>query len=306
MFFAERRRRLSLLAFFALAPSLSAEPLEPAAAPPGYKEAPYYLRKLAETDQEGKRYEFNKLIHDAIVNADVSDRTTARRMAPIVDKVRAAIQAGLDRPYLEGRSMWLGSAVAFYDREKDRRLVSCPPSEWYGEQSRSRTGAAIASFPDKILLLQGDANMTLVEESGLLESVISADGRRVAFAKTAGEKTEVWTIDTRNGRKRRIGTFESVRTILFSLDGDRVFVQERGERNNEESAVFRVGAKGGRAKPIGRVRLLKSVVEKGRHRGRIVAEKDRPHHLGLTPLRCAYVIREDGREIGRIREIPCE
>ena len=52
---------------------------------PAYKEIPYYLKHLKETDLEDKRLEYNKRIHDAVVSANLSDKKTLKEMRRIID-----------------------------------------------------------------------------------------------------------------------------------------------------------------------------------------------------------------------------
>ena len=60
----------------------------PIPSPPDYKEIPYYLRQLETTDKEDKRVEFDKIIHDAVVNADLSDKKVVRALTPVIQKIQ--------------------------------------------------------------------------------------------------------------------------------------------------------------------------------------------------------------------------
>jgi len=312
--------RLSLAALMLIAaPGLQADEtrtLAAAAATPGtdftaptasYAEVPYYLGKLQETELEGEKLRLNKLIHDAIVEADLSDRKVVKEMEPIIAKVRAAIAAGLDRAYVEGQSSWLASAVGFFDHEKLHRMVDVPEMDWAQPQTLARTGLRISTFPDRILLHEGDKTRTATESSNIHEAVISPDGRKIAYFRTSDDKTkaEIWVVDTRKLRRKKVTTAASCLTLLFSADGGKIFFQEVPDAPNVESALYSVGSGGGKPRKIARVRLLQTLVEKGDYKGNVVVFKAVLHPMGTTVRDCAAVVTPSGKEIGRIKGGPC-
>jgi hypothetical protein len=109
--------KLFAVVFFSLAlsPAFAAESNSLPAA--GYAEIPYYLKQLETTTLEDKKLEFVKIIHDAVVSADFSDKKVLKQMDPIIQKIQIAADSGLDRAYLEGQSTYLMSAIEFYERE---------------------------------------------------------------------------------------------------------------------------------------------------------------------------------------------
>ncbi len=270
-------------------------------------EIPYYIRQLEQATDESKRMESDKIIHEAIVNADLSDKKTVKKLEPIIGKINAAIAAGLDRAYLEGESMWLGSAVAYFEREKNRPVIEIPESDWMPGQSTSLKGAKISTFPDKIRLLDGGSSKTVAESANIYEAVISPDGKRVAFFRTVEDtgRAEVWIVDVKTLKKKKVASMTSCATILFSLDGKTVFAQEKPKSATEESPVFRVSAGGGTAKEIGTARILETLVAKGRYQGKIIVFKATKHHLGIAQNDCPVAWDESGREIGRLKNASC-
>ena len=297
-----RKRTTSfLLTLFALAPTFGAPPVA------SYQEIPYYLRQLQETQLENKRMECNKIIHDAIVNADLSDKRTVKKMGPIIDKVRIAMDSGFDRAYLEGSSMWLGSAVEYFEREKLRRTVLIPQADWMPVQTTAINGAQISIYPNKILIHQNEKTRTVAESAGIHEAVISPDAKRVAFFRKSDEatKAEVWLVNLKTMKREKLATLPSCATILFSLDGGHLFIQEEPADGNKESAVHRISSGGGSLKQIGTVRTMDAIVSKGKNKGALIVYRLNKHHLGTSQQECPFAWTSSGKEIGRLKDVPC-
>lgn len=280
---------------------------KPLAAKTTYPEIPYYLKQLQETQLEGQRIEFNKIIHEAIVGADLSDPHVVKKMEPIIDKVRIAMDSGLDRAYLSDQSMWLNSAVQYFEREKNKKHLSVPQSDWMATQAESLTGLRITTLPDKIILFDGKTNKTIVESANIYEGVISPDGRYVAFSRRTDEasRAEVWVTDVKTGKRKKIATLPSCRTLLFSLNGGHLLLQEEQTAEKRDVPLYAVSRGGGKLKLLGKVRLLETLVAKGKYKGQFVVYKEVIHHLGTTSQECAFVITEDGNETGRIKDVAC-
>ncbi len=282
-------------------------PTSPAPVTATYSEVPYYLNKLQEAQLEGDKVQLNKVIHDAIVEADLSDKKVVKQMDPIIEKVRAAITAGLDRAYVEGQSSWLASAVAFYDHEKLHPIVDVPESDWAQPQTAAANGLRISTFPDRILLHEGEKTRTATESSNIHEAVISSDGRRIAYFRTSDDETkaEIWVVDTRKLKRRKVASAKSCLTLLFSADSGKIFFQEVPESANVESGLYSVGTGGGKPRELARVRLLQTTIEKGLYKGDLVVYKALLHPMGTAVRDCAAVITPSGKEIGRIKDGPC-
>ncbi len=280
---------------------------DPAPQQTSYTEIPYYLRQLEMTDLESKRIEFNKIIHDAVANADLSDKKTVKKMEPIIARIRAAIDAKLDRPYIEGQSMWLQSAVDFFEREKNQQVISLPQSDWLPLEAPAKNGARISIFPDKILLLENDKSKVIAQSSNIHEAILSPDGRRVAFFRQTDDTShaEIWVVDTRKLTRKKIAVYPSCNTLLFSLEGNRLFVQEKPSANNPEPAIHRISLSGGGERVIGKASSLETVVMKGRYEGKIIVYASKTHHLGISKQQCPYAWDASGEKIGRIKDVAC-
>lgn len=273
-----------------------------------YPEIPYYLNKLQETTSDGERLRFDKIIHDAIVNADLSNRKVVREMEPIIAKVQVAISTGLDRSYLEGESTWLGSAVNFFEKEKLRPVVEVPELDWSQPQTSAKDGSQISTFPDRILLDQKGQTRTAAEASNIHEAVISPDGRRIAYFRTenGGKRAELWVVETRKLHRKKIATMPSCLTLLFTANGRRILYQEVPGSPEAESALFSISPSGwGKPKKIADVRLLQTNVEKGKYKGDVVVYKAMAHPMGTTIRDCAAVITPAGKDVGRLKDGPC-
>ena len=251
--------------------------------------------------------QFNKIIHDAVVSADLSDKKTVKQLEPITQKIQVAIDSGLDRPYLEGQSMWLGSALQYFESQKLRPRVEIPVSDWMPSQAESLNGLRISTYPDKILLQKGNENKVAAQSTNIHEAVIAPTGNRAAFFRKTddGSKAEVWVINLKNLKRKKVASLPSCVTILFSMDGGRLFMQEKPQSQIEESAVWSVSTGGGSLKQIGTARVLETIVGRGKYKGALVVLKRTPHHLGTTQEDCAYAWGVSGKEIGRLKDGPC-
>ena len=279
----------------------------PLAVTASYTEVPYYLNKLQETQIDGERLRLNKIIHDAIVTADLSDKKVVKEMEPIIAKVQVAISTGLDRPYLEGESTYLASAVNFFEKEKLHPVVDVPELDWAQPQTTAKNGFRISTFPDRILLHEGDKTRTATESSNIHEAVISPDGRRIAYFRTSddGSQAELWEVETKKLHRKKIATMKSCLTLLFTADGDRILFQEVPDGPNAESALYSVSPSWGKPKEIAQVRLLQTNVEKGKYKGDVVVYKAMAHPMGTTIRDCAAIISPSGKDIGRTKDGPC-
>ena len=275
-------------------------------APPRYDEIPYYLRKLREADQEGKKVEFAKAIHDAVVNAPLWNRRVARSMDPVMEDLRSAIADGLDRANLVGEKGWIESAVMFYEAERGRPVVESTPADWMGPQTR-HGDTWISVYPGRILLHGQGETVTLVQDEGIHEAILSPNGRRLAYFKKGegGEPArEIWGMDVRKKRRRKIADVPSCKTILFDLKGKWIFYQEGGAAG-AESPIRRIKFGGGKAVEIAEGVLLETVVERGRHRGALVLYKKRLDPMASSFRTCPYLFDARGREIGRVAGLAC-
>ncbi len=302
---------LSLLLLTSIAPLRADDGAPPttttAPAPATYPEIPYYLRQLNEATSDRKRVELNKIIHDAIVNANLSDKHVVKAMEPMIENVRKAISAGLDTAYLEGVSTWLGSAVAYFDREKGQPTLDITEAEWLSSQTSTDNGGRLVATPNKIWLVVKENNILVAESSNIHEAVITPDAKWAAFIRELndGSRAEVWTVNMKNRVRKKLATVNSCLTLVISLDGDRIFIQEKPAEAKTESTIWSVSFSGGRAKKIGEARLLQTVVGKGRYKNSLVVYKVRPHHLGTTVQECAYAWDQQGHNLGRMKNIPC-
>jgi hypothetical protein len=308
------RRLILIVGMLAVTPFLRADELAVGSATatateaiPTYAEIPYYVRQLNEATVERRRIELTKIIHNAVVNADLSDKRVVKAMEPTIEKIRAAIAAGLDRAYLEGSSMWLGSAVDYFEREKLRPTVEIPESDWLTDEISTDNGGRLNVTPDKIWLIQKDKNLLVAESSNIHETVITPDGRRAAFIREANDRSraEIWAVNVKSRARKKIASVPSCLTLLIATSGHRIFFQERPADADHESNVWSIGFGGGSPKNIGQVRLLQTVVKKGRYKNALIVYKKRRHHLGISSQECAYAWDEHGREIGRLKNIAC-
>jgi hypothetical protein len=275
--------------------------------PPGYKEVPYYVRKLEETKLEDERVKFGKLIHDGIVNADLSDKRVVREMEATIERIQKDMDSGLDRMSITGQSNWLASAVDYFEREKLKPIIDIPESDWLPDQSKTDSGLALSTFPDKILIHRNGQPEKIVDHTQIHEAVISPDGRRIAYYRLIAEgspKAEIWTANIATKKKKRLATVESCYTLLYSLDGDRLFYQAQPAKPEAESDIFYLSGKKGKKITTGR--LLETVVSKGRYAGDLIVFKAHLHHLGVSRLSCPYAVTESGSVVGRLVNGPCK
>jgi hypothetical protein len=274
---------------------------------PTYPEIPYYIRQLNETTVEQRRIELTKIIHSGVVNAKLSDKKVVKAMEPTIEKIRGAIASGLDRAYLEGSSMWLGSAVDYFEREKLRPVISIPETNWMPEQISTSDGGRLNTTPDKIWLIKKDKSSLVAESSNIHEAVITRDGKHVAFIRESNDssRAEIWSVNMKNRVRKKLTTVNSCLTLLISADGRHIFFQERPKDAEKESAVWIIGIGGGKPKKIGQACLLQTIVAKGRYKNALVVYQNRLHPLGIAIQQCAYIWNDGGREIGRLENIAC-
>lgn len=296
-----------ILYFFFPQHLLAGNPIDSIQTTPTYQEIPYYLRKLEETDGEGKRMEFLRLIHEAVIHADLSDRRVVKKMEPMLIKIQSAIQNGLDRPNLGGQMGWLGSAVDYFEHNKRRPTLFVSTAAWLGSQSESLNGLEISSFPEKILLHDKPGSTVLIESSNIHEAVIDPTGRRVAFFRTneEAERVEIWMVDLKSRKPKKISELVSCYTLLFSLNGKYLYLQERPKGGLLESTIYRLSSSGGRAQPIHTGALLETVIKEGPYKGALVIYKRTKHPLGLPDPVCPFLVNESGEEVGRLGGAAC-
>ncbi len=272
-----------------------------------YPEIPYYVRQLNETTVERRRIELTKIIHNAVVDADLSDRRVIKAMEPMIAKIRICMDSGLDRAYLEGSSMWLGSAVDYFEREKLRPTIDIAETDWLQSETGTDDGGRLNITPDKVWLINKDKSALVAESSNIHETVITPDGKRAAFIRELNDESraEIWAVTMKNRVRKKIATVSSCLTLVISADGDRIFFQEKPAQADKESAVWAIDFGGGSPKKIGEARLLQTVVAQGRYKNALVVYKNRLHSLGIAVQECAYAWSDNGREIGRLKNISC-
>jgi dipeptidyl aminopeptidase/acylaminoacyl peptidase len=202
--------------------------------------------------------------------------------------------------------MWLNSAIEYFEREKLKKIVDIPQDDWMKDQSESLTGLRITTLPDKVVLINGKTNKTVVESANIYEAVISPNGKNVAFSRKTNEdaSAEIWIVDMKSLKRKKITTVKSCRTLLFSMDGGRLFFQEEPS-SKSDVPFYSVSRGGGKPKMLGKVRLIETLVAKGPFKGSLIAYKAVIHHLGTTSQDCAFALSENGREIGQLKNGPC-
>jgi hypothetical protein len=275
--------------------------------PPGYKEIPYYLRKLEETTLEDERVRFAKFLHDAVVNANLADRRVVKEMEPFIERLQKAMDSGLDRVSITGQTNWLGSAVEYFEREKNKPVIEIPEEYWLVNSTVS-TGVVLSTFPDKILVHKNAVSTEVVQHSNIHEAVLSPDARWIVYYRLIAppeKKAELWLVNVANKRKKLIAVVNSCYTLLFSRDGGKIFFQSVPAKPKEESDVFVVSRGGGRPKLLTHATLLQSVVEKGPYRGNLILYRKTLHHLGVTNLECPFAYSEGGENRGRLVNATC-
>lgn len=269
-------------------------------------EIPYYLKQLGKTASEQKRMESVRIVHDAVVKADLSSKKNIKLLDPMVLKIKEAIANGMDQAYLAGESSWLQSAVDFYEREKGRPVIDIPESEWMPNQTTALNGSHISTYPDKILIHEGDKSRVIVESTNIHEAVISPDGKNVAFFRNGDDEAtaQVWVANVKKPRRKKVAEIPNGYTLVFSLDGGTLFIQERPKSANEESTFYSVSTGGGSKKQLGTARVVETIVPKGKYAGAFIIYKVRKHHLGITQEDYPYAYDKSGREIGRLKNGP--
>jgi hypothetical protein len=306
------KRALFWLSLLSLLPVLHADdaatpPVASTATIATYPEIPYYVRQLGEATSERRRVELTKIIHEAVVNADLSNKRVVKAMEPMIAKIRISMDSGLDRAYLEGSSLWLGSAVDYFERDKLQPTVEIAQSDWLNSQTTTADGGRLTITPEKIWLVKKDRNILVAESSNIHEAVITPDGKRAAFIRELndGSQAEIWSVKTKNRVRKKLTSVKSALTLVIASDGDRIFYQEKPTDDRSESVVWAIGFSGGKPKKIGQARLLQTLVAKGPHKNALVVFKNREHHLGTTVQECGYVWDERGHNIGRIKKLAC-
>ncbi len=298
----------SLLIAFALNPILLfAADTVTDIAPPSYKEIPYYLRKLEETKLEDERLRFGKFLHEAVVNADLSDKKVVRELEPLIERLQKAQDSGLDTVSLTGQTNWIQSAIEYFEREKFQPVLDIPEADWTPSEP-GKNGPVLSTYPEKIMVHKQGKSEQIVEDSNIHEAVLSRDGRWVAYYRLIepqGKKAELWSVNVANKKKRKIASVDSCYTILFSLDGGKVYFQAVPEKAGRESDIFVVSRGGGRPNRVAQAALLQSVIEKGRYKGNLILYQTVLHHLGVTRLQCPYAYSEGGKNLGRLVNAPC-
>lgn len=277
-------------------------------APPGYKEIPYYLRKLEETDREDEKVRFGKLIHDAVVNADLSSKKVVKEMEPFIERIQKAMDSGLDRASITGQTQWLASAVTYFEQEKLQPVVSIPETDWLPDQSKAKDGRTISTYPEKVLVHYNGQSEQVAEHTSIHEAVLSPDGRFLAYYRLIdpkGKKAEIWLVNVSTKKKKQLATVDSCYTLLFSLDSGKLYFQTIPSSPGAESDVFVVSRGGGRPKQIAKATILQTVVEKGDYRGNLILYRKTLHHLGVSQLECPYAYKENGQNLGRLVNATC-
>lgn len=270
-------------------------------------EIPKLLERLTTTALEDERLESAKKIHDIVVESDLTNPKAVKRLDPIIDEIRIAMDSGFDRTNISGQAMWLGSAVDYYEEVKLRPVIDVPESDW-APAEETALSPKLSTYPDKIMVHTGPTSVTVVQSSNIHEAVLSPDGTKVAYFRRgdSGDAMEIWVARIRNKRQKRVAVVPSCYTLVFSLKGNRVYFQSRPKKAGEDSTVFSVSASGGKVKPIHAASLLETVVLRGKYRGHLVVYKPTAHPLGIAERVCAHIVHSgNGREIGRVRNGPC-
>lgn len=273
-----------------------------------FREIPFYIEKLKKTDLEDKRVEYSKIIHDSIVNADIGNSSVARRIQKQIPALKAVIEDGLDRKNITDQFGWIASAVDFFEKEKLRPIVDIPVAFWRMPQTKSDTGVQISAFPNRVLLHEKGLTITLTASTNIHEAIISPDGKYAAFFRTKNsysEPAEVWVMDLKKRRGKKVADLPSCQTILFSNRSDRLLIQEKPASPNEESQVYKTPVRKADLTPLFMARRLETVVEKGPHKDQLIVYKKSAHPLGNPFYECPYAFKLSGREIGRIKGGPC-
>jgi len=287
--------------------SLSAQEKNVLDETPSYKEISYYLNKLYSTQREEERIQYNKIIHDAVVNADLSSKKVVKEMTPIIEKISKAVADNLDRTNISGREGWLTSAINFFKNEKLVPGVSVPSENWFGPQEEGRDGTQITVFPDRVMVMKGGETQTIVRGNNIHEAVISPDGRKVAFFQVEKESgpAEIWIFDIKREKKKKIAVVESCFTLLFSNDGGRVFFQALKKDGETESDISVISANGGKPRFLLKGSILDTLVASGSYRGYLIVYRRGISHLGTPGAECAYLFNSNGKLVGRIKGPVC-
>jgi len=275
---------------------------------PTYKEIPYYLNKLSQTQLEEERIKFDKIIHDAVVNSDLSSKRVVKEMTPLIKRISEAIGKNLDRTNLAGQTGWLVSAIDFYNREKLIKFVDVPETERLTIQLESKNGTKITPFPDRIMVYIDGKPDVLVKSTNIHEAVISPDGRRIAFFRLIAEdspRAEIWVYSVKDREGKKVSVVPSCFTLLFSLDGKKIYFQMAKEEGQAESEICVVSAGGGNYKRLSEGALLQSIVGSGRYRGCLIILKKTYSHLGSGGQDCGFLFRPDGEMAGKLTEPVC-
>ncbi|MFN0118861.1 MAG: hypothetical protein ACKVQC_11305 [Elusimicrobiota bacterium] len=273
---------------------------------PDIKELSYYLRQLESEKDETKILELNRLIHDGIVNAKLGDKKVLKELLPVIERVQIAMDSGLDRVNLTGEEKWLHSAMLYYEQEKNRQVIEVNETDIMTDQTQSLQDEKISVFPEKIIYIKNDQASPLIESTHINEAVVSPNGQDIGYCRNTDGHGEIWTIQVKNKKNRKVASSKGCRTLLFSSDSQQLFFQEDLSPNQRQSTVYRVPVSGGTKKSLGEFRFLQGIVIKGKYKGCVIALKNRKHHLGIANLDCTYAISgSNGKEVGRLLNIPC-
>lgn len=254
-----------------------------------------------------KRIEYAKIIHDALVAADLADKRTVKELKPVVADIRLAIADGLDSMNIAGVSGWMESSVRYFDRLKGEPVIDVAPDALYGAQTSSAGGTRISPYPDRIVLHGPDVSETIVEMGGIKEAIISPEGDRVAFIRAPETQNgvEIWTVSIAKRDVKRIATLPSCRTIVFSMNGRRIAFQETPDSPGAPSPYGRLSTRSGRIRRFGTAALVDTVIRDGDHRNALVVYRPTPHPLGIPDRACPYAVTWRGAVIGRIGNLDC-
>jgi Tol biopolymer transport system component len=161
---------------------------------------------------------------------DPAWRPDGRAIAVVVHAQTPATESG--RPAAPASSdLWLvdpsGEARPIVRHEADGVLLERPA--WhpgggvvYFERSAYQTGAGVAAWSTRVERgeLATGQRAVVVEDGG--SPAVSADGRRLAFARTTGALADLWLQELPSGEARRLSTprFAAIASPRFLPDGE--------------------------------------------------------------------------------------
>jgi Tol biopolymer transport system component len=175
-------------------------------------------------------------------------------------------------------------------------------------QTFSLSGLRITVFPDKIYLHENQQKKVIVQQPNIHEAILSPDGKWLAFftEDPATYEASIWIMSLKKRKTQLLTKANTGMSLLFSLDGDRLFYQEKPEKEGEESQIYSISSSGGRAERFTRGRELVGVVKQGKYKGALILRQERLHHMGVTKLNCAYALSTGGKNLGRLKNINCD